>query len=425
MPPVWVTPLICALAILGLTIQIWRSRKQSLESRDLVNRNSAITTTDGNNQIHQLKFEPWDKTGRWARVAQIASYILLAYGSYLISSGIYTAIKTTDYQGTISGAAQILGGIATVLLWKTLLLPVRAVVNDSEVDAVDDLKKRRKQQVQSAMSHGASAVKDSKDAMEKGHDVAGNNVDGIAAATDHGTKGQRAVAAGVGVGIGIASVSGAIGLAITIASVAITTIATSVPGVMSPLGGLPPTTANLATHFDISFSGVNNGGVDTTTLNENNGTNTGNNSPSGINTIATNNTSTSGVNTTTTNNNNGALGTCICTKNCVDALVDFNNQHVQAAATNSSFCISDPGDKCRIAISQTDYMQQCVKKYLSGQVTSGSFYNDNGVIDMKNPACTNSELGGCLASLLISEMSCCGYPKTQQAAGLCCGLILQ
>ncbi|KAJ3267284.1 hypothetical protein HDU76_011855, partial [Blyttiomyces sp. JEL0837] len=217
MPPVWVTPLICAIAILGLTIQIWRSRKQSNESRDLVNRNSAITTESGN-QVQQLKFEPWDKTGRWALVAQIASYILLAYGSYLIASGIYTAIKTTDYQGTISGVAQILGGLATVLLWKSLLLPVRALVGDNEVDAVDDLKKRRKQQVQSAMSHGASAVKDSKDALERGYDVAGNTMDAITGTADHGTKGQHAVAAAVGVGIGIASVSAALGVAIPIAS---------------------------------------------------------------------------------------------------------------------------------------------------------------------------------------------------------------
>ncbi|KAJ3275296.1 hypothetical protein HDU76_010635 [Blyttiomyces sp. JEL0837] len=140
------------------------------------------------------------------------------------------------------------------------------------------------------MSHGASAAEDSKDAMEKGHDVAGNNVDGIAAASDHGTKGQHAVAAGIGVGIGIASISGAIGVTITIASVAITTIATSVPGVMSPLGGLPPTTANLATHFDPSFSGINNGA---TTVNQTNGTSTGNNSTS----------TSGGMNTTSTNNN--------------------------------------------------------------------------------------------------------------------------
>ncbi|KAJ3278414.1 hypothetical protein HDU76_009901, partial [Blyttiomyces sp. JEL0837] len=78
---------------------------------------------------------------------------------------------------TISGAAQILGGIAIVLLWRSLLLPVRAVVGDNEVDAVDDLKKRRRQQVQGALSHAGTAVKDAKGAMEEGHDVAGNNVD--------------------------------------------------------------------------------------------------------------------------------------------------------------------------------------------------------------------------------------------------------
>ncbi|KAJ3277504.1 hypothetical protein HDU76_010338, partial [Blyttiomyces sp. JEL0837] len=112
-----------------------------------------------------------------------------------------------------------------------------------------------------------------------------------------------------------------IGVAITIASVAVTTIATSVPGVISPLGGLPPTTANLAAHFGTSFSVVDNGGVDDTTLNKTNGTSTGNNSTT---------TSGVGINTTTTNNIHGALGNCLCTQNCVDAFLEGYTHYAQS-----------------------------------------------------------------------------------------------
>ncbi|KAJ3317543.1 hypothetical protein HDU76_001143 [Blyttiomyces sp. JEL0837] len=144
-------------SVLGLLIQLWRSRTQSYQSAQLVSRNTSIST---GGQLKEPKFEPWDKSGRWALVAQIASYILLAYGTYLIASGIYTAIKTSDGTGVVAGIAQIMGGIATVFLWRSLLLPVRAVVDDMEVDVVDDLKKRREKQAQSVVSHVAVAGKD-------------------------------------------------------------------------------------------------------------------------------------------------------------------------------------------------------------------------------------------------------------------------
>ncbi|KAJ3280449.1 hypothetical protein HDU76_009184, partial [Blyttiomyces sp. JEL0837] len=385
MPPVWVTPLICAIAVLGVTIQIYRSRKQSIESRDLVNRNSPLTEVESGNQVQQPTFEPWDKTGRWALVAQIASCILLGYGSYLISSGIYTEIKTTDYQGTISGGAQILGGIATVLLWRSLLLPVRAVVGDNEViDVVADLKKRSKQQIQSALSHGASAVKDSKDVVENVSGIAGNSVDALTNPNEPGTKPQHAAAAEIGVGIGIASISGVLGVAITIASVAITTIATSIPGVMSPLGGLPPTTANLATHFR----------VDSTT---------------------------NKTTTTTNNNNNGAPpGSCLCTQTCVDAwlaMLDYVNSPV-VNRTNASQL------KCVAVLEQTDYWQQCNVKFQSKMGQSVPFFEDKGVLNMASPYCTDLGFGGCLASYWATTSQCYVYPKAQEFANSCCGLIL-
>ncbi|KAJ3314237.1 hypothetical protein HDU76_002449, partial [Blyttiomyces sp. JEL0837] len=137
---VWLTALICIIAVGGFTIQLRRSRTQSYQSAQLVGRNaSIISPTTG--ELRDPKFEPWDKTGRWALVAQIAAYILLSYGVYLITSGIILEIKTTDPTGTVSGIAQIISGVATVFLWRALLLPVRAIIDDMEVDVVDDIKK--------------------------------------------------------------------------------------------------------------------------------------------------------------------------------------------------------------------------------------------------------------------------------------------
>ncbi|KAJ3317800.1 hypothetical protein HDU76_001048, partial [Blyttiomyces sp. JEL0837] len=163
----WLTILVFCIAVFGLTLQSWRSYKQTAESNDLVNRNPAVISYV-TGRLCEPRFEPWDKTKRWSYIAQIASYILLCYGSYLVAGGIYTVLKTTDATGVVSGIAQVMGGIATLLLWKSLLLPVRVFVDGVEVDVVEDLKKRSKTQVVGAMSHGASAAKDLKEAGEKG-----------------------------------------------------------------------------------------------------------------------------------------------------------------------------------------------------------------------------------------------------------------
>ncbi|KAJ3274769.1 hypothetical protein HDU76_010685 [Blyttiomyces sp. JEL0837] len=229
------------------------------------------------------------------------------------------------------------------------------------------------------MSHGASAVKDSKDAMEKGVDVAGNNVD-AATTTEHGTKAQHGVAVGVGVGIGIASISGAIGLAITVASVAITTIATTIPGVMSPLGGFPPTTANLETYFD--------------NANVNSGTTTTSGSPSStINTIQKN---------------------CLCSSKCLDAsakVLDFTASQTETAATDK--CLTDLN-------TNTDYYSQCRKV-----VGMGTHLLGTGSIPSSqlNGDYCNKDSWGCIATAVIFELQCENYPDIQGFANDCCGLI--
>ncbi|KAJ3326508.1 hypothetical protein HDU76_012865 [Blyttiomyces sp. JEL0837] len=163
---VWLTIVICIIAIGGLTIQLWRSRSQHIQSTDLVRRNtSRLSETTG--ELLEPKFEPWDKTGRWALAAQIAAYILLSYGVYLMASGVILETKAKDVTGIISGMAQIMGGVATVFLWRSLLLPVRALVDDSEIDVVYDILKRRKKQMQGVFAHVSEAGKDMKELAGK------------------------------------------------------------------------------------------------------------------------------------------------------------------------------------------------------------------------------------------------------------------
>ncbi|KAJ3288618.1 hypothetical protein HDU76_007647 [Blyttiomyces sp. JEL0837] len=221
------------------------------------------------------------------------------------------------------------------------------------------------------------AVKDTKDAMEKGYEAAGSNVDGInvvpTTATDHGTKANHGVAAGVG--IGIASLSGTIGLAITIASVAITTLATAIPGGTSLLGILPPTSSHMVTYFGASYT---SGGS----------TNALTGSPSStINTIQKN---------------------CLRTSQCLamsQTVLNFTHWHSDSPAVAQ--CIqdlntdSDYYSECRKTVGMDTHLQS------GGSITRADLNGD----------CCNKPSFGCVATAVVFELKCENYPDIQGFAG--------
>ncbi|KAJ3317544.1 hypothetical protein HDU76_001144 [Blyttiomyces sp. JEL0837] len=515
---VWLTAIIVTLAFLGLVIQLWRSRRQSSQSAQLVSRNTSIIQPS-TGLLKEPNFEPWDKTGRWALAAQIASYILLAYGTYLIASGIYTAIKTSDSTGVIGGIAQIMGGIATVFLWRSLLLPVRAVIDDMEVDVVDDLKKRREKQAQSVVSHVAVAAKDvgeagnlvqdevasavagvhqgayvavhpahvgitidpsstttstsspaaghitspqpaahigetatpiastrresmlssplsssSSGGLSSGQQASAIAVGGAAAAVTaeggvnpqlqtilpgggaqqiqggvtqsavggSGVSGTTATAATLGgTGSSILGTISSIAIAITIGSIAITTITTTIPGGVSPLGILPPTTANIESHYP-----------------QNQFTNN--------------------------NNNNNNIDNCLCSDNCINSLRDLST-FVFAIPKSE---ITDSMFQCIGGVSNSDYTKQCLTQInsLNGSVSPATnfgtqqrspFVLSNTASGIGNDLIANTSTGipnldprasgrcsstkyGCFVTVVVRTSVCYGYPQSAQAASACC-----
>ncbi|KAJ3309959.1 hypothetical protein HDU76_003483, partial [Blyttiomyces sp. JEL0837] len=219
------------------------------------------------------KFEPWDKTGIFAIVAEVAASILLCYGVYLLATGAYVAVKVQDYLGIISGFSQTLGGLVTLLLWRALLLPVRCMFKGVEVDVVPDLDRRVNIQLKGslkAVGDHANGTLANFQSLNAHHNAMGQNIqNGVNPANQstHVSIDNAAHTASTTTRSGINTTS-AIILGLTIAILALVTITTAIPGLVSPLGLLPPTNDNIATIFPNSGiktgdgTGGNIGGID-------------------------------------------------------------------------------------------------------------------------------------------------------------------
>ncbi|KAJ3300994.1 hypothetical protein HDU76_005919 [Blyttiomyces sp. JEL0837] len=201
----YLTYAVLGLAVIGLLIQLYRGYKQYNDSKTLLHRNASKKSSKG----RPAKFEPWDKSGKWSIAAEIAAYVLSIYGFYLLSTGIYTFIKVSDYMGILSGVAQVLGGIATLILWRTLLLPVQCIVDNEIVDVVPDLVKRSKKQMKDVIKADAAAVRDVVDLGRDGVNEAGVNLTAGAGTGGRGYMHQSFVQ-GRDVGYGAAGVAGAV-----------------------------------------------------------------------------------------------------------------------------------------------------------------------------------------------------------------------
>ncbi|KAJ3307969.1 hypothetical protein HDU76_004220 [Blyttiomyces sp. JEL0837] len=419
------------------------------------------------------KFEPWDKTGMFAIIAEIAAYILLTYGVYLLSTGAYVAIKVQDYLGILSGFSQTLGGVGTLLLWRSLLLPVRCYFKGIEVDVVPDLDKRISNQVKGVAK---SAVAAGRDVQQSAHQIVDLAHDGQSqlnavghfhqAVGDHGLGnfqslnaqhhhlhghgGQnnsnsnnmetvtRTTSTSTRSGINTAS---AIILGLTIAILASVAITTAIPGLVSPLGILPPTDDNIATAYpnsgiksgdgsSIGSGGVggsggsgsgsgsgggnNNGTIAGSNGGGNNGTtNGGSTGGSGGNggSNGGNGTTTPGSGTGTGGTGTGSGGstgpdtsnTCMCSQACQNARQDVNNFENTVSVTSAML-------QCTGAVLQSNFHRLCSEGGLPDPGTFGT------------STCNVNKGGWCIYTEDLMLAACEGYPSSNAnvIASACC-----
>ncbi|KAJ3314239.1 hypothetical protein HDU76_002451 [Blyttiomyces sp. JEL0837] len=236
-------------------------------------------------------------------------------------------------------------------------------------------------------------------------------VSGVSGTTATAAAGAGTASAGVATsaGAGVTATLGGIGSAIlgnistiaigiTIGSIAVTTISTTIPGGASPLGILPPTPANIDSHF-----GDSNG--------------------------------------------------CLCSNDCVNSLNDLLNY------INSRVSVSNSAYQCLNNVANSPYAEKCIADISQiinsvspgGRASNFATVNDDQFVnfDLNNMAttlgnttifagtsagsvgagptispaangyCSASQFG-CLITIVVRESICYGYTKSAQVASSCC-----
>ncbi|KAJ3307515.1 hypothetical protein HDU76_004612 [Blyttiomyces sp. JEL0837] len=164
-----------------------------------------------------------------------------------------------------------------------------------------------------------------------------------------------------------------IAIAITLGSIAITTVTTTIPGGVSPLGILPPTPENIKSHFP-------------------------------------------GNQFTNSDSNAG----CLCSTACLDAMQDVTDYE-------SSFdwpFVTDAQTAC----SKSQYFKDCYPQALESRQNGDFGYVHNSFVTGRvrnvnttdGNSCDSTAQNSCYITVLAREASCVGYTKGAQLTMACC-----